>query len=56
MIENTFGILALRWRIFRRPIIADPERVVAYTKAAIALHNFLWTTELLVLFNVILVL
>ena len=48
MIENTFGILASRWRIFRRPIIAEPERAVAYTKAAIALHNFLRTTESLV--------
>lgn len=34
-----------RWRIFRRPIIAKPDHVVLYTKAAIALHNFLRTTE-----------
>lgn len=45
VIENTFGILASRWRIFRRPIIAEPERAIIYTKAAIALHNFLRTTE-----------
>ena len=45
VIENTFGILASRWRIFRRPIIATPEHVVTYTKAAIALHNFLRKTE-----------
>ena len=44
VIEKTFGILASRWRIFRRPIIATPEYVVAYTKAAIALHNFLRKT------------
>ena len=46
VIENSFGILASRWRIFRRPIIATPDRVVSFTKAAIALHNFLQVTEL----------
>ena len=45
IIENTFGILAARWRLFRRPIIAEPERAIIYTKAAIALHNYLRTTE-----------
>lgn len=45
IIENSFGILAARWRIFRRPIIASPERIEVYTKAAIALHNYLRTTE-----------
>ena len=32
--------LSHRWRLFRRPIETKPENVVAYTKAAIALHNF----------------
>ena len=45
VIENTFGILASRWRIFRSPIIAEPQRAVVYTKATIALNNFLRTTE-----------
>ena len=39
IIENTFSILTARFRIFRCPINADLERVIAYTKAIIALHN-----------------
>ena len=34
-----------RWRIFRRPIIAQPDCVILYAKATIALHNYLRTTE-----------
>ena len=34
-----------RWRLFRKPITAKPENVVIYTKAAIALHNFLRCTK-----------
>ena len=41
VIENSFGILATRFRIFRRPIIADVDNVKNITKAAVALHNFL---------------
>ena len=44
IIENCFGILLARWRIFRRPVIVNPDNVVLYTKAAIALHNFLQST------------
>ena len=31
--------------MFGRPIIAEPSNVVAFTKAAIALHNYLRTEE-----------
>ena len=41
VIENTFGILSVRWRIFRRPILAKPDNVNAIVKATICLHNFL---------------
>ena len=41
VIENSFGILASRFRIFRRPIIASVENVKFVTKAAVSLHNFL---------------
>jgi hypothetical protein len=44
-IENAFGIIAARWRIFRHPIIADPDHVAVYIKACIALHNFLRVRE-----------
>ena len=37
--------LVSRWRIFRHPIIVEPQRFEAYTKAAIALHNYLQMNE-----------
>ena len=48
IIENTFGILAAKFRIFTCPLNADPDRVVAYTKATLALHNYLFEKESLV--------
>ncbi|XP_057294673.1 uncharacterized protein LOC130623210 [Hydractinia symbiolongicarpus] len=41
VIENTFGICASRFRIFRRSIIGTVKHVTEITKAAVALHNFL---------------
>ena len=41
IIENSFGILAARFRIFRRPIHAKVETVQNITKACTSLHNYL---------------
>lgn len=41
VIENAFGILACRWRIFLQPIVANPQKVISFVKAALCLHNFL---------------
>ena len=40
-IENTFGILASRWRIFRHPIKAKVENAQRYSLTAICLYNYL---------------
>ncbi|XP_057302861.1 uncharacterized protein LOC130637024 [Hydractinia symbiolongicarpus] len=41
VIENTFGICASRFRIFRRSINGTVKHATEITKAAVALHNFL---------------
>ena len=43
-IENVFGILAARWRIFRKAIRADIKTVKAIVQACVCLHNFLQLT------------
>ena len=44
-IENAFGILAARWRIFRKPIRADVTTIDQIVKAAVCLHNYLLSTD-----------
>ncbi|KYN18123.1 hypothetical protein ALC57_09573 [Trachymyrmex cornetzi] len=43
IIENTFGILVSRWRIFRKSICMNPNMVDKIVMATICLHNFLKT-------------
>eukprot|EP00794_Sanderia_malayensis_P001689 gene1689-1882_t len=45
VIENAFGILVARWRLFRSPIRASQENVTRYVLAAICLHNYSQQTE-----------
>ncbi|GAB1867793.1 Nuclease harbi1-like protein [Camponotus japonicus] len=44
VIENAFGILAARWRIFRHPIIASETNVESIIECAVCLHNFIRKT------------
>ncbi|KAB0804602.1 hypothetical protein PPYR_01572 [Photinus pyralis] len=41
VIENTFGILVARWRIFHRAICASPGTADSIIKATVCLHNFI---------------
>ncbi|XP_032673109.1 protein ALP1-like isoform X2 [Odontomachus brunneus] len=43
IIENSFGILVSRWRIFQRSICLNPEHIDTIIMAAVNLHNFLMT-------------
>ena len=45
VIENAFGILAAKWRIFRRPIKSNVNLVENIVKATVCLHNYLRLTE-----------
>ncbi|KZS20556.1 Uncharacterized protein APZ42_012721 [Daphnia magna] len=40
-VENAFGIIVSKLRIFSKPIIASPSNVEKYIKAGVALHNML---------------
>lgn len=44
VIENCFGILSARWRIFRRPIRAADSLVQQIVQATVCLHNYLRLT------------
>ena len=44
-IENAFGIISAKWRIFSKPIKANVDLVDKITKATVCLHNYLRLTE-----------
>ena len=44
-IENAFGMLVLRWRIFKRPIRASIETALSIIGAFVCLHCYLQTTQ-----------
>ena len=41
VIENTFGIMTARFRVFRYPIHAKVETIENITKACVGIHNYL---------------
>ena len=41
VIENAFGVLAARWRVYHTKVAVNPERVTAIVKATCVLHNLL---------------
>jgi len=41
VVENVFGIMASVFRIFRGPILLEPEKVQEITMTCVLLHNFL---------------
>ena len=45
IVENAFGILANRWRIFHGKIYASPEKVDKIVQATCVLHNYLTTPD-----------
>ncbi|KMQ83823.1 nuclease harbi1 [Lasius niger] len=51
VVESAFGILAARWRIYRRPIIASIANAKKIVQATVALHNFIITNEEKLLFK-----
>lgn len=46
IVENAFGILAAKFRVFEKPMPYSPKKVVSIVKASCALHNWLRQTQL----------
>lgn len=46
IVENAFGIMVSKFRIYRTPIYLCPDKVDKIVKATCALHNWLMKTAL----------
>lgn len=46
VVENAFGILAHRFRVFLSPIVMHPCKVIHIVLASVALHNYLKSTSI----------
>ncbi|GFQ79452.1 DDE Tnp4 domain-containing protein [Trichonephila clavata] len=44
-VENAFGIMASRFRIFRKPLVSSLETSTFTVAAAVCLHNFIKSAE-----------
>lgn len=44
-VENVFGVLSNRFRVFKQPILLSPRKARIITKAACVLHNYLRTGQ-----------
>lgn len=45
VVESAFGILAERWRIYRRPIMSNVANAKKIVQATVVLHNFIINSE-----------
>ncbi len=45
VVENAFGILTMRFRIFLTKILLEPDKVTTLVRAAVVLHNFINKTR-----------
>lgn len=44
-VENTFGALTSRFRVFKKPMIIDADKASLVTMTCVLLHNFLMRSE-----------